>query len=239
MLNFKELHIDHSVLFHDSRVFCFLCHDEILTVKIDIDNNLDRENAYGLVLLLKNFGNNKIIIKNYFHGSKKVNANIFIDVFINNLFKFLNKVSIDNNLNEVKILLDRYGYKYLDNVEFSALNLYVPEEAYDDYCKKGWNNLIKYSDDEISYITDNATNECKVSCKIDNKGDNSYRGIIRVPKTVIIDGYNYDVVGLDNFAFYGCKGIEKIVLPEDLEINPMALLGNENILIERYENLIE
>lgn len=232
LITLKELHTDYSVKFLSSRILYF-SHPNRIT--IEIDHDFDKEDALNLISLIRNAGSDDITIKTYFYGEKKVDGFIFIQTFINNLTRYLKNI---------KVFLDREGYKYLRRgiVEYTShADLYIPEETYFDYCNRGWNTkacLVMYTDNEISYVKDSITGNYKVSCKIDNNGNNSYKGIIRVPETVIVDNEVFNVIGLDNFAFFGCKCIEKIVLPKNMEINPMALLDNENILIERYEEPI-
>lgn len=236
LLNLKELHIDHTVKFLNNKVLYFSLPDETLTVKIEIDSNFNKDSAFNLSSFIRNTGYKNINVKIYFYGTKEVDGLTVIDIFINNLTRYYKNI---------KVILDREGYKYLSMgiTDYSAhTDLYIPEEAYHSYCRYGWNtkaHLVKYSDDEISFVRDLDTEKYKVSCKINDVGENSYRGIIRIPEDIIIDGKSYEVTGLDNFAFFGCKCIEKIILPKDMEINQMAFLDNENLLVERYEEVIE
>lgn len=232
----EEIFIDYKTIFENTSTFNAIFPDNKLKITISIDEGFSALHVESLMNVFRNENAFKSIIdKNLsaylvFYGDGKVNSLTLID-FINSLSKYL---SLD------KLYLDREGYKYiktLDTVSSNYTHLYVPEESYNDYINSNWTMIgpiFEYSENQISFITDTSNQTCKISCKPDKFGKNSYKGVIKIPKHIRVDGVDYTVIMVDDFSFYECDGIEKILLPDKVELSPLALLGNNSTIIERY-----
>ena len=97
-----------------------------------------------------------------------------------------------------------------------------------------WGNfkITPRKDDDLSYtIIDDKT--CKVTYNLDTLGDNSYLGVVKIPREKEIGGKLYKVVGVDDFAFSECYGLEEVVLYKDQELNELAFFNNPDIKITR------
>lgn len=71
---------------------------------------------------------------------------------------------------------------------------------------------------------------CIVTCCLDKDGNNSYKGDIVIPDSTIIGNKLYTVIGLDDFAFYGCN-LNTIELPKYIRaLNPLSIEGDCVIL---------
>ncbi len=93
-------------------------------------------------------------------------------------------------------------------------------------------NIVSRTDSDLNYIIID-DNTCKVTFKLDISGDNSYLGIVKIPREKEIDGKLYKVVGVDDFAFSNCYGLEEVVLYEDQEISDLAFFSNSDVKLIR------
>ncbi|MCQ2113263.1 MAG: leucine-rich repeat protein [Bacteroidaceae bacterium] len=66
---------------------------------------------------------------------------------------------------------------------------------------------------EICYSVDNATSRTLVVVA----GDAHYMGNVAVPNSVSIGGYSYSVVGIDEYAFYGCEELTSVFLSSTIQ----------------------
>ena len=97
-----------------------------------------------------------------------------------------------------------------------------------------WENfkITPRDDNDLSYIiVDSET--CKVTYNLNTLGDNSYLGVIKIPREKEIDGKLYKVIGIDDFAFSDCYGLEEVVLYRDQEISELAFFNNPDIKITK------
>lgn len=97
-----------------------------------------------------------------------------------------------------------------------------------------WENfkITPREDDDLSYIIVNSET-CKVTYNLNTLGDNSYLGVIKIPREKEIDGKLYKVTGIDDFAFSDCYGLEEVVLYRDQEISELAFFNNPDIKITK------
>lgn len=97
-----------------------------------------------------------------------------------------------------------------------------------------WENfkITPRNDNDLSYIiVDGET--CKVTYNLNTLGDNSYLGVIKIPREKEIDGKLYKVIGINDFAFSDCYGLEEVVLYRDQEISELAFFDNPDIKITK------
>ena len=55
---------------------------------------------------------------------------------------------------------------------------------------------------------------------------NRYSGKINIPASVFYDGYDYIVIGIDDYAFYGCSSLTSVTIPSSVtSIGDYAFYG--------------
>ena len=75
---------------------------------------------------------------------------------------------------------------------------------------------------------------CIVTYKLDDNGDNMYTGDIIIPNKTIIGTKAYNVIGISDFAFFGCLGISSIEIPKNMDfdnISKSAVEDKDNCII--------
>ena len=75
---------------------------------------------------------------------------------------------------------------------------------------------------------------CVVTYNLNDKGDNTYTGDIIIPGKTIIGSKVYNVVGISDFAFFGCSGISSIEIPKNMEfdnVSEIAIDDKDNCII--------
>lgn len=232
IFSLKELHISYKTVFRNKFMFSNRIPSEKLRITIDIDHDINIMHTYELINLIKCLGNN-LDIKLNFSGEKEGVDGYVLSNFINLVY---------SRIPNINFYLDRTGYHYvkLSEQKITAHHLNVPRETYHSYCRLGWNTIAtlhKYSEDDISYVFDEDDNSYKVTCKVDNFGENNYRGIIKVPKYIIVDKKYFNITKIDNFAFSDCSGLEKVLIPNSVKIESLALFNNDTTVIETYEDV--
>ena len=84
---------------------------------------------------------------------------------------------------------------------------------------------------------------CIVTYKLDENGDNMYTGDIIIPNKTIIGTKAYNVIGISDFAFFGCLGVSSIEIPENMDfdnISKSAVEDKDNcIIFKRSKNVEE
>lgn len=77
-------------------------------------------------------------------------------------------------------------------------------------------------------------NNCIVTYKLDENGNNVYTGDIIIPNKTIIGTKAYNVIGISDFAFFGCLGISSIEVPKNMDfdnISKRAVEDKDNCII--------
>lgn len=77
-------------------------------------------------------------------------------------------------------------------------------------------------------------NNCIVTYKLDDNGNNMYTGDIIIPNKTIIGNKVYNVIGISDFAFFGCLGISSIEIPKNMDfdnISENAVDDKDNCII--------
>ncbi|MBQ3130837.1 MAG: leucine-rich repeat domain-containing protein [Bacteroidaceae bacterium] len=67
---------------------------------------------------------------------------------------------------------------------------------------------------------------CKNEAFVLKKESQEYSGQIIIPESVVHNGFCYNVVGVDDSAFYGCSGLTSVTIPNSVtSIGAMAFYG--------------
>ena len=111
------------------------------------------------------------------------------------------------------------GYPY-------GLQIYIPRGTLNAYREAGWSvgnvQLITMPDfvqDGFSYnITDKEKKAVELtSGSVDNKYTDLLYGDITIPSKVSYNGIDYDVTSIRSGAFYGCRSISSIAVPQSVD----------------------
>lgn len=143
-------------------------------------------------------------------------------------------ILLDSDFLKIKDQLPETYYTLLKN---NWINFKVSEVDYPKFQSHAiWGEFIKnitiYYDCN-KYIIDQETKICKLDVWLDEKQENSYTGIIKLPKETIINGEIYKVTSVSDFALSSCPYLENIVLQENQEINENLALFNSPTKIIR------
>lgn len=93
----------------------------------------------------------------------------------------------------------------------------------------------EYFTDLVYEIKDE--NNCVVTYNLDDKGDNTYTGDIIIPGKTIIGSKVYNVVGISDFAFFGCSGISSIEIPNSMDFDSISesAIDDDNCVIFKFK----
>lgn len=80
--------------------------------------------------------------------------------------------------------------------------------------------------------------KCYITCKLDENGKNSYYGDLVLPEKYFgEDGKEYDIVGIDDFAFTGCKGLKSVSFDKSgIEYSELAFFDCDAEIITPKED---
>lgn len=201
-----------------------------------INNLLLKSSLYSLVIYLDDISEilavHKIRPLEYLREIKLVITSPEVDII--NLKELLTIILTEAERAKITLI----GEEFLKISDEPALTTNVIEV--DDYLvpyyqnNPVWENfkITPRKDDDLSYvIVDSET--CKVTYNLNTIGDNSYLGVIKIPREKEIDGKLYKVTGIDDFAFSDCYGLEEVVLYSDQEISELAFFNNPDIKITK------
>ena len=76
-------------------------------------------------------------------------------------------------------------------------------------------------DFEVDGIYYNVTSSTERTVEVTFRGEywhyyDEYQGVVKIPSTFFYNGMEYHVVSIGSEAFYGCRGLTSIILPESL-----------------------
>ena len=121
---------------------------------------------------------------------------------------------------------------------FITDKIFVYEAYFKDFMShKYWSRCKKLTGipDKNEYIINNVNNTtCSICFNLNNREENKYIGIVKIPKKTKIGNEYYEVTGISPFAFTKCYYLEEVVISSDLEINDFAFEDSyENIKITK------
>lgn len=125
---------------------------------------------------------------------------------------------------------------------YSRLNpikLHVSNNIFSKY--KNIKSLQKYNiiPSINSFAVRLDSGKCYITCKIDDAGKNSYSGDLVLPEKYFgEDGREYDIIGIDDFAFTGCKDLKSVSLVnnKDIKYSDLAFFDCETKIITPKED---
>ena len=83
-------------------------------------------------------------------------------------------------------------------------------------------------------IFENESNStCKLSYCLNEIGQNSFTGVVKIPKEIVKNDTIYRVTGLNDFTFADCPFLEEVVLDEDILINDTVFFNSSNVIITK------
>ena len=194
-----------------------------------INNLLIKTSLYSLVIYLDDISEvsavHRIKPLDYIREVKLVITSSDIDII--NLKKLLTVILTKAERAKITLIGEEF-LKISDELDLTTNVIKVDDYLVPYYQNNPvWENfkITPRDDDDLSYIiVDSET--CKVTYNLNTLGDNSYLGVIKIPREKEIDGKLYKVTGIDDFAFSDCYGLEEVVLYRDQEISELAFFNN-------------
>ncbi len=123
-----------------------------------------------------------------------------------------------------------------DQSTYSNAELYVPYGSLESYQNTAPWSQFAHKTQTQQFVVDGicyrrmGNNNVKVTFKDTSYG--SYQGNIIVPPTVTYNGVTYNVVAVDNHAFYGCTSLYSVELPSTItSIGENAFSGLSNFVL--------
>lgn len=157
------------------------------------------------------------------------------------LYKILTELAMyTSKSSDVGIILDEDFLKIdIEDLNyFNTYKIFVHEAYFKDFkSHKYWSGCKKLTEipDKNEYIINDANNTtCSICFNLNNREENKYIGIVKIPKKTKIGDEYYEVTGISPFAFTKCYYLEEVVISSDLEIDDFAFEDSyENIKITK------
>lgn len=131
-------------------------------------------------------------------------------------------------------LLDTLALKTIGREEKTTLSL--KSNQYTNFVDLYPLEKIKILDLNVEECGEDLITQCRVIPRLDDNGENTYSGVIVIPKFIWIEDLRYEVNDISDFAFASCPNLEEIKIPRGVKYNrDLAFFNSPNVKILEYE----